>query len=74
MGEEAAVAHTRGRTAADVMSRRVATAGEDVLLSDAIATMLREDQKVLAVTDTEGRLVGMVDRADLLHALVASRG
>jgi CBS domain-containing protein len=73
-GEETLAAHTRGRTAADVMSRRIAIAREDVLLSDAIATMLRNDQKVLAVTDAEGRLAGMVDRADLLHALVAARG
>jgi CBS-domain-containing membrane protein len=36
--------------------------------------MLRNDQKVLAVTDAEGRLVGMVDRADLLHALAPSGG
>jgi CBS domain-containing protein len=73
-GEESLAAHTRGRTAADVMSRDVATAREDVLLSDAIAAMLRSHQKVLAVTDAGGRLVGMVDRADLLHALVAARG
>jgi CBS domain-containing protein len=73
-GEETLAAHTRGRTAADVMSRRIATAREDVLLSEAIAAMLRNDQKVLAVTDAEGRLVGMVDRADLLHALAPSGG
>ena len=73
-GEETLAGHTRGRTAADVMSRHVPTAREDVLLSDAIATMLRTDQKVLAVTDAGGRLVGMVDRADLLHALVPPRG
>jgi CBS domain-containing protein len=72
-GEETLAAHTRGRTAAEVMSRTIATARDDVLLSDAIATMLRNDQKVLAVTDAQGRLVGMVDRADLLHALVPSR-
>jgi CBS domain-containing protein len=32
--------------------------------------MLMGSHKVLAVTDREGRLVGMVDRADLLHGLV----
>lgn len=73
-GEETLAAHTRGRTAADVMSRKVATAREDAPLADAIATMLRGDQKVLAVTDANGRLVGMVDRADLLHGLVPTRG
>jgi CBS domain-containing protein len=62
-------AHTRGRHAADVMTRELATVREDVLLSDAIATMLRGNEKVLAVTDASGKLVGMVDRADLLHGL-----
>jgi CBS domain-containing protein len=67
--EESVVAHTRGRTAADVMSRHVATVREDALLSEAVATMLRGDHKVLAVTEAGGRLVGIVDRADLLHGL-----
>lgn len=67
---ESIAAHTRGRTAADVMTRRVATLGEDALLSEAVAAMLRGESKVLAVTDREGRLVGIVDRADLLHGLL----
>jgi predicted transcriptional regulator len=41
----------------------------DVLLSEAIAGMLRGEDEVLAVTDAEGRVVGIVDRADLLHGL-----
>jgi CBS domain-containing protein/PII-like signaling protein len=69
-GEESAAAHTRGRTAAEVMSREVACVREDVLLSEAVATMLRGDHKVLAVTDADGRVVGIVDRADLLHGLL----
>ncbi|GEJ59119.1 DUF190 domain-containing protein [Anaeromyxobacter diazotrophicus] len=72
-GEESLAAHTRGHTAADVMTRAVATVREDALLSEAIATMLRGQDKVLAVTDAAGRLAGIVDRADLLHGLI-SRG
>ncbi len=68
--EEPVGAHSRGRSAADVMTRSFAQAGDDVLLSEAIARMLREGQKVLAVTDGGGRLVGIVDRADLLHGLI----
>jgi CBS domain-containing protein len=68
--EEPIGAHSRGHTAADVMTRSFAQAGEDLLLSQAIARMLQEGQKVLAVTDQEGRLVGIVDRADLLHGLI----
>ncbi len=63
-------AHASGRTAADLMTQSYATAPEDAHLSDAIATMLRGNHKVLAVTDASGRLVGMVDRADLLHGLL----
>ena len=73
-GEESAAAHTRGRTAAEVMSRELATVRDDVLLSEAVATMLRGDHKVLAVTDADGRVVGIVDRADLLHGLIPPGG
>jgi CBS domain-containing protein len=65
-----AAAHVRGRTAADLMTQAFASVREDVLLSAAIAAMLRANQKVLAVTDAAGRLVGIVDRADLLHGLL----
>ena len=62
--------HAHARTAADLMTTGVPTAREDTLLGDAIATMLGEKGKVLAVLDASGRLVGVVDRADLLHGLV----
>jgi CBS domain-containing protein len=71
---ESTAAHTRGRHAADVMTRDLATVQDDVLLSEAIATMLRGEQKVLAVTDADGRLAGIVDRADLLHGLLPRGG
>jgi len=61
---------TRGRTAADLMSSTFARVEEGALLSEAIGRMLHEGQKVVAVTDAAGRLVGMVDRADLLRGLV----
>ncbi len=73
-GEESIAAHTRGHTAADVMTRAVATVREDAPLSQAIATMLRGQDKVLAVTDAGGRLAGIVDRADLLHGLIPLGG
>jgi CBS domain-containing protein len=68
-GDRAAEQHARARRAADLMDPEVATATEDTLLADAIARMLRGNHKVLAVTDASGRLVGVVDRADLLHGL-----
>jgi CBS domain-containing protein len=63
-------AHSRGHTAGEVMSRSFVAVTQDVLLSEAIARMLRGGEKVLAVTDGDGRFVGMVDRADLLHGLL----
>ncbi len=68
--DRAAEQHARARRAGDLMVREVPTATQDTLLADAIAIMLRSKCKVLAVTDATGRLVGMVDRADLLHGLV----
>jgi len=67
--DDAAQAHARARTAAELMSRELASAREETLLSDAIALMLKGNHKVLAVTDSSGRLVGIVDRADVLHGL-----
>jgi CBS domain-containing protein len=66
--------HARARIAGEVMTRGVVQVREDVPLAQAIAAMLRENQKVLAVTDADGRLVGMVDRADLLHGLLLPGG
>lgn len=68
--DRAAEKHARARRAADLMRSSVPQAREETLLSDAIDTMLRGNCKVLAVTDAAGRLVGVVDRADLLHGLV----
>ncbi|HTP29457.1 MAG TPA: CBS domain-containing protein, partial [Anaeromyxobacteraceae bacterium] len=70
--EDPVGSHARGRTAGDVMTRKFAKVREEVLLSEAIGLMLREGQKVLAVTDENDHLVGMVDRADLLHGLIPS--
>ncbi|HVI92992.1 MAG TPA: DUF190 domain-containing protein [Anaeromyxobacter sp.] len=66
----AAAQHARARTAAELMTRDVPSAREDALLSDAIALMVQGRHKVVAITDADGRLVGIVDRADLLHGLV----
>src|SRR6266567_3049570 len=59
--------HAGAKRAADLMTREVPAATEDTLLSEAVARMLEGSHKVLAVVDGAGRLVGMVDRADLLH-------
>jgi len=68
------VQHARAHTAAELMTTHVAVARESSLLRDAIALMLDGSHKVLAVTDAEGHLVGIVDRADLLHGLLPPSG
>lgn len=62
--------HARASTARDLMRKDVGIAGEETLLSEAIALMLHGKHEVLAIADPAGRLVGLVDRADLLHGLV----
>ncbi len=69
-GDAEAARHARARTAADLMTRDVAIAREDALVADGIAKVLDGNHKVLAVVDAAGTLVGIVDRADLLHALL----
>jgi CBS domain-containing protein len=70
-GEAATAAHARAHTAADLMSPGVPSAPEGTRLSDAIALMLRDHAKLLAVTGPDGALVGVVDRADLLRGLAS---
>ena len=55
--------------AADVMVREVFTVREDTPLAEIVQTMIEKRVKRLVVTDTEGRLVGMVDRQSLLRAI-----
>ena len=69
--QQAAESHAHARRAADLMSTDVPSLREDALLSAAIGTMLKGSHKVLAVVDEGKHLVGIVDRADLLHGLVS---
>jgi CBS-domain-containing membrane protein/nucleotide-binding universal stress UspA family protein len=55
--------------AADVMERQVYTVPEDAALADVLRTMLEHRVKRVVVTDAQGRLVGMVDRATLLDTI-----
>jgi CBS domain-containing protein len=62
--------HARAKKAADLMSTDVAIAREDQLLRDAIAPMMKAPHKLVAVVDKDGRLVGALDRADILRGLI----
>lgn len=58
-------------SAAEVMTRSVLSVHEDTPLAEVVQIMLEKRVKRLVVVDGEGRLVGMVDRQSVLHALVS---
>jgi CBS domain-containing protein len=71
--EVAAEQHAKARTAADLMVP-TPSVSETAPIRDAIAAMLGGGHKIIAVVDAEQRLVGVLDRADLLSGLVAMAG
>ena len=62
---------THGRCAADVMTRDVVTVEEDTPLHE-IAILLEERRIKRVPVVRDGRLQGIVSRANLLHGLAAS--
>jgi CBS domain-containing protein len=64
--------HFRGEThvtARDVMRSPALTVRADTPVAEAAQQMLEARHKVLPVTDTDGHLLGVVDRADLLASM-----
>jgi CBS domain-containing protein len=59
---------THGQTAGDIMSRDVVTVAPDTSLGD-VATILESKHIKRVPVVEEGRLVGIISRANLLHAL-----
>jgi CBS-domain-containing membrane protein len=57
------------RRAEEVMNRQVITIGPGVTLEEAIRRSLDTRRHLLPVVDEQGRLIGLVSRADLLTAL-----
>ena len=53
-------------TARDVMRTPPVTVASDTPVAEAAQRMLEARRKVLPITDAEGRLLGVIDRADLL--------
>lgn len=62
--------HTHSRKVADVMTRSVVVANEDMALDEAVSLMEKNRIKRLPVVRS-GRVVGMISRANLLRAIVA---
>jgi len=61
-----------GRTAADVMTSPVITISPEATLTGVAAAMHKRDLKRLPVVDQDGRLVGIISRADLLKVFLRS--
>lgn len=62
--------HTHGRFVGDVMTRRVVTVSEDTPLDDVVRLMEKHRVKRFPVVE-DGKLVGIVSRANLLRALAS---
>jgi len=67
--EARAEQHATARTAKDLMVE-TCVVREDAPVQDAIVSMLKAQHKIVAVVDGDGRLVGCLDRADLLRGLL----
>ena len=63
---------SRGRTAGDVMTREVVTVSERATLAK-IATLLERHRIKRVPVVRDGKVVGIVSRANLLHGLVAQK-
>jgi len=55
-------------TARDVVARPPVTVTSDTTIAEAARVMTEKRFKILCVVDGDGRLLGIVDRADLLRA------
>ncbi len=72
MTAQMAALRQSGKTAADVMTRDVIVAREDMSLAHATRLMVQHSLKRLPVVDAERRLSGMLSRVDVLRTVVPS--
>lgn len=74
LDSEGSAAHdfvaTHARKVSDVMTREVVTAGEDATLGDLVDLIEKHGVKRIPIV-RDGRLVGIVSRANLLEALLS---
>lgn len=69
MRRAAAVPITDDIKLADLMIADVVTTRPDVAIEVAMREMLAQKRKILPVVDEQGRLIGIVERFDLLQAI-----
>jgi CBS domain-containing protein len=63
--------HTTGRKVEEVMTAKPVTVGEDDDLETVVELMERRRIKRVPVVGEDGKMVGIVSRANLMHALVS---
>ncbi len=63
--------HARARTAKDLMTTNFVTAKPDAHLLEVVTTMVHGTHKLVAVVDNDERLLGVVDRADVLRGMLS---
>ena len=68
--QAARFARTHGQTAGDVMTRNLITARPETPIAELAHAMEDRNIRRVPVVDGEGRLVGIVSRADLIRALM----
>jgi CBS domain-containing protein len=65
-------AHAHGRTVADIMTRNVVTVSAEAPLSEIVELMLRHHVSRIPVVGSNGGVLGIVSRTDLLHAFLVA--
>ncbi|HZU11450.1 MAG TPA: DUF190 domain-containing protein [Chloroflexota bacterium] len=71
-GEEDMWRLTTGKSARDLMLPDAVIAAEDEPIREVLAAVIRNERQVVPVVDDSERLIGVVDRVDLLSVLVGS--
>lgn len=66
------LARLHGQTAADMMTREVVTVRPEMPVASALALSAEKRTKRMPVVDTEGTLVGIVGRAEMMRALLGT--
>lgn len=61
--------HAQGNKARDFMEEDFVLASRDASIAEVLKQMVDRQKKLAVLTDGEGRIVGMVDRRDLLSAI-----
>lgn len=61
--------HTHGRKVGEIMTRQVVSVTADTALIKAVELMQQHEVKRLPVLEADGRLAGIISRADVLRAL-----